>query len=177
MQRARTQEAKEDRRAAFAAAALEEFFEKGFTAARMEDIARRAGFSKGALYLYFDSKEALFEAVVENFAMPNVERLEAAAAASESANQVIDALISLAPAIIRGGQIPKIAKILIGDATAFPAMTTAYRKKIIERILAVITRVLTKAKTAGEIEVENPALTVRLIIAPVIMSAIWRILF
>jgi AcrR family transcriptional regulator len=42
------------------AAALDEFFEKGFAATRMDDIARRANLSKGALYLYFDSKEAMF---------------------------------------------------------------------------------------------------------------------
>ena len=65
-QRARTEEAKNQRRQALLAAALDEFFERGFTAARMDDIAARADVSKGALYLYFNSKEALFAALVEN---------------------------------------------------------------------------------------------------------------
>ncbi len=177
MRRARTQEAKHDRRAAFAAAALDEFYEKGFAAARMEDIARRAGLSKGALYLYFDSKEALFEAVVENFAMPNVARLEAIAEAADGAGAVIDALTALAPVIIREGRIPKIVKVLIGDAPAFPAVATAYRQNVIDRVLAAITRVLRNAKATGEIDIGDPALAARLIAAPMILSAVWRIVF
>lgn len=177
MQRARTQEAKHDRRTAFAAAALDEFYEKGFAAARMEDIARRAGLSKGALYLYFDSKEALFEAVVENFAMPNVALLESVARAAAGAGAVIDAITTIAPGVVREGRLPKIAKVLIGDAPAFPAVATAYRKNVIERVLAAITGVLRKAKAAGEIEIDDPAITARLIAAPIIFSAIWRVVF
>ncbi len=177
MQRARTPEAKDDRRGVFAGAALDEFYEKGFAAARMEDIARRVGFSKGALYLYFDSKEALFEAVVENFAMPNVARLETVAATAGGVGAVIDAMTTLAPVIIREGRIPKIAKVLIGDAPAFPAVATAYRQKVIDRVLAVITGVLKKAKAASEIDIGEPALAARLIVAPMIFSAVWRIMF
>src|SRR5262245_20512637 len=57
-------------------AALEAFVENGFTATRLEDVARRAGVSKGTLYLYFDSKEALLEAVVRENIVPFVERAE-----------------------------------------------------------------------------------------------------
>ena len=177
MQRARTQEAKHDRRVAFVTAALDEFYENGFAAARMEDIARRAGFSKGALYLYFDSKEALFEAVVENFAMPNVALLQSVAQSAASAAAAIDAITTMAPGIIREGRLPKIAKVLIGDAPAFPAVATVYRQNVIDRVLAAITGVLKKAKAAGEIDVGDPALAARLIAAPIIFSAIWRIVF
>lgn len=45
-------------------AALELFVEKGFAAARSEEVAHRAGVSKGTLYLYYPSKEELFKAVV-----------------------------------------------------------------------------------------------------------------
>lgn len=177
MKRARTQEAKQDRRAVFAAAALDEFYENGFAAARMEDIARRAGFSKGALYLYFDSKDALFEAVIETFAMPNVALLESVAQSAAGVGAVIDGVTSLAPSVIREGRIPKIAKVLIGDAPAFPAVATTYRKKVIDRVLAAITDVLRRAKSTGEIDVGDPALAARLIAAPMIFSAIWRVVF
>ncbi len=177
MRRARTEKAKDDRRIALATAALDEFYEKGFAAARMEDIARRAGLSKGAVYLYFDSKEALFEAVVETFAAPNVERLEGVAAMATNVGALIDAVAALAPAIIREGRIPKIAKILIGDAPAFPSLTTMYRKKVVERGLGALTGVLARAKERGEIMIGEPALTARLVAAPMIFSAVWRIVF
>ena len=77
MKRARTKKAKDERRLALLRAGLDEFFERGFTAARMDDISKRAGLSKGALYLYFSSKEELFKSLVEEYAVPNVERIEA----------------------------------------------------------------------------------------------------
>src|SRR3954462_1610964 len=54
-------------------AALDVFVEKGFAAARMDEIARRAGVTKGTVYLYFPSKEDLFRAVVEDLMGPNLE--------------------------------------------------------------------------------------------------------
>ena len=41
-------------------AALEEFSRRGFVGARMDDIARRCGLSKGGLYAHFDGKDAIF---------------------------------------------------------------------------------------------------------------------
>ena len=71
---------KETRPAELLDAALEVFAEKGFAAARMEDIAARAGAAKGTLYLYFPSKEAVFEALVRSLIVPNLDRAEAIAA-------------------------------------------------------------------------------------------------
>src|SRR5512145_278407 len=61
---------KDARPAELTAAALDLFVEKGFAATRLDDVAARAGVSKGTLYLYFDSKEALFKAVVEDGIVP-----------------------------------------------------------------------------------------------------------
>ena len=177
MQRARTPSAKEDRRNAFIEAALEEFFERGFGGARMDDIARRAGFSKGALYLYFDSKDALFAALINTYAMPNVERIESIATSTTSARDAIDAFVSLAPVIVRQSQIPKLARILIANAHAFPDVVTKYRKEVIDRVLAAIAGFLERAAATGEIKIGDPTLTARLVVAPVALSAIWRIVF
>ncbi|MGD8796421.1 MAG: helix-turn-helix domain-containing protein, partial [Thiohalophilus sp.] len=70
------QRRKAERPGEIVAAALELFVEHGFAATRLEDVARRAGVSKGTVYLYFDSKEALFEAVVREVVIPQVERSE-----------------------------------------------------------------------------------------------------
>lgn len=175
--RARNQEAKDLRRKALLSAALDEFYERGFTAARMDDIAARAGLSKGTIYLYFDSKDALFTSLVEEYAVPNVERLEAAVDLTDSAIDAVKALSAMAPSIIRDSPVPKIMKILIADAPAFPDMVTAYRKKVVERALGAVTHALEKSKASGELEVDDPALTARLVVAPVILSALWRILF
>ena len=67
------QRRKEARPAELMAAALELFVEKGFAGTRLEDVAARAGVSKGTLYLYFDSKEALFKAVIQEGIVPILE--------------------------------------------------------------------------------------------------------
>ena len=67
------QRRKEARPAELMAAALELFVEKGFAATRLDDVAARAGVSKGTLYLYFDSKEALFKAVIQEGIVPILE--------------------------------------------------------------------------------------------------------
>lgn len=174
MQRARTQEAKEERRQALLAAALDEFFERGFTAARMDDIAARADLSKGSLYLYFDSKDALFAALVEEYALPNVARIEAFA---QSGLSGLSMMLRMAPALIRETPIPKIMKVLISEAPSFPEMATAYRRQVIERGLGAMTAMLKKANDAGEITINDPKLTARLVVAPMVMSALWRVAF
>src|SRR5579875_3832641 len=73
------------RPAEIVAAALAVFAERGFAAARLEDIAARAGVSKAALYLYFPTKEALFRAVVAEVAAPNIDRVAQAIAAYDGA--------------------------------------------------------------------------------------------
>lgn len=176
-QRARTDEAKDKRRQALLAAALDAFFERGFTATRMDDIAARAGVSKGALYLYFNSKEALFAALVEKYALPNVQRIEAAAGAAPNAKEAIAAFTLLAPRLVRDSAVPKIMKILIADAPAFPEIVNSYRRNLIERALGAIEDILMRAKESGELNIENPQLTARLVIAPMILSAIWHVTF
>src|SRR2546430_11962234 len=85
---------KDDRPAEILSAALDCFAERGFAATRLDDIAARAGVSKGTLYLYFPGKEELFKALVREELLPNVERLEAAAAGPRPAPDLAAPLLS-----------------------------------------------------------------------------------
>ena len=67
---------KEDRPGEILAAALKTFASKGFTATRLDEVAKEAGISKGTLYLYFESKEALFKAVVTHYIVPQIASAE-----------------------------------------------------------------------------------------------------
>lgn len=177
MKRARTDGAKDKRRLVLLEAALEEFFQSGFKAARMDDIARRAGLSKGTLYLYFESKDDLFKSIVETFAMPNVERVEAMAANAPGGVEGIRQIAQFAPVLIRHSRVPKLMKILIGDSTAFPETVRSYRTEVLERLIAVLANALSRSHAAGELHVPDPALTARLVIAPIALSGIWHVLF
>lgn len=175
--RARTQEAKNQRRQALLQAALEEFFESGFVAARMADIARRAHLSKGTLYLYFSSKEELFVELIRSIAMPNVERIERISESIESAPRAIRALLAMAAVMVRESHLPRIIKVLIGESGAFPQVVQGYREQVLDRVLAAMTRILERGHQAGELRVPDPQLTARLVVAPIVFSAIWRVVF
>src|ERR1700680_1665375 len=77
----RWQRRKEARPAEIVAAALDVFVERGFAATKLEEVARRAGVTKGTVYLYFASKEALFKSVVRETIVPSIARGEARAQA------------------------------------------------------------------------------------------------
>ncbi len=177
MKRARSEQAKDQRRHILLQAALDEFYEQGFATARMEDIAKRAGFSKGTLYLYFKSKEDLFTSLIETRALPNVARLEAATEQAPTFSAAIQALTTMAPLIIQTTDVPRLMKIIISDAPNFPRVIQMYRKNVIDRILQMMADVLARAHERREIEIDDPALTARLIISPIAFSALWHVLF
>lgn len=177
MRRARTEEAKLERRRRLLKAALDEFFASGFAASRMEDIAHRAGFSKGTIYLYFDSKEALFQALIEELAVPNIAQFEAISRQSNSLDEAMQGIASFAPQVIRQSDMPRLLKVLIGDSHRFPDLIKAYRTSVVERVLSAMTTMLERCAARGEVTIENAGLLARLVVAPILFSAIWQALF
>lgn len=177
MKRARSEGDKDRRRQEILEAALQAFYARGMTATRMEDVARAAGLSKGALYLYFRSKEALFEALIETVAKPNLARVEAVIRSAPSAKAALEGLAALAPRVIRDTDAPKLLKIMVGDAVEFPDLLRSYRQEVVDRMLNALAGMLAAARDRGELSVRDPALTARLIVGPILMAALWRILF
>ena len=177
MKRAISEAAKDQRRDLILDAALEEFFESGFRAARMDDIARRAGISKGTVYLYFNSKEEVFTALVTSIALPKIEHIEQTLKRSGNVKAALHALFQYIPTVIRESKMPKMVKILISDARAFPEVVRDYRENVLKRVLAALTALLKRGCRSGEIHTPAPEHTARLLIAPVIFSAIWIVIF
>lgn len=177
MNRARSQAAKDARRQTLLSAALDEFYEKGFSAARMDDIAARAGLSKGTLYLYFASKDALFTDLIESLTEPNLMLLESVAGDDIDINEAVQQVCKLAPLIVRESELPRLMKVLVSDSQQFPETLRAYRKNVIERVLGILTKVLTTASQRGDIEIGDPSLTARLVVAPIVFSSLWQSLF
>ncbi len=177
MKRARTAKAKQERRQLLLRAALDELYEKGFTAARTDDIAERAGLSKGTLYLYFKSKEDLFIALIESLTSDKLNQIELMAQQMPSLDQALSAFGKFAPTLIRESDLPRLMKVLIGESQTFPHIVANYRKHTLERVLAAIQTMLTHAQARGEIDIDDPKLTARLVIAPVVLSGIWQAVF
>lgn len=160
------------------AAALRVFAEAGFARARLEDVAREAGVSKAALYLYFESKQAIFEALVRSAVLPNVERLEALVAGWQgtTADLLRNFVQTLARPLV-AGEVAAFPRLIIAEASNFPDLAQFYRTTVIERALGVLTKVVARGVAAGEFRPVEPALAARLVMAPLLFSAIWKTCF
>ena len=177
MRRARTDKAKEERREIILKAALDEFFEKGFAAALTDNIAARAGLSKGTVYLYFPSKQDLFHALIDSRTKPHITALEVIASSAPSLELALGGLAKFAPTVIQSSDMPKLLKVLIGESQSYPDIIRTYKENIINRVLKLITGMLEAANSRGEIAIENAELTARLVVAPIIFSVIWQAVF
>ena len=169
---------KDTRPAELLDAALAVFAEKGFAAARMEDIAARAGAAKGTLYLYFPSKEAVFEALVRTLIVPNLDLAEAAAASHRG--PIAPLLRRAAPllaAIIRDGRLVVLPRLLIGELHRFPELARFYEATVVDRALGLIARLHRQGVETGEFRRQDSEAVARLVVAPMLMLAVWRAVF
>jgi AcrR family transcriptional regulator len=175
--RARTPTAKANKREAILNAALDEFFRKGFSAARMEDIAALAGVSKGSVYLYFESKDKLFEALIKSITAPRLDEIETISRMAPSFEDAVNKIAELAPDMIVRSDLDRLMKVLIGDSHNFPELVRTFRTEILDRVLSAFTDLLTRYQQKGQIQVEDPKLAARLVVAPIAMSGIWNAVF
>ncbi|MDP3538459.1 MAG: TetR/AcrR family transcriptional regulator [Azonexus sp.] len=166
---------KEARPSELTAAALGLFVERGFAATRLEDIAARAGVSKGTLYLYFDSKEALFKAVIQEGVVPVIAENEAIAARhSGSSFDLLEKLLENWWQKIGQTDFAGIPKLMIAEARNFPEVAQFYYENVIRRAHALIGSALERGMASGEFRRMDVATTIDVIIAPILMLLIWR---
>ena len=174
----RFQRRKEARPAEITEAALAAFAENGYDATRVDDVAKRAGVSKGLLYLYFKTKEELFKAVIRSFVSPRVDELTAA----------IDDNTLSAEAFLRGPflngikQVPKspiriLLRLMVSEGPKHPDLTTYYWEQVVSPALKAFRRLIAKGIQAGEFRPTALAEFPQLLVAPVLFSTLWTIVF
>ncbi len=166
---------KEARPGEIAAAALELFVEKGFAATRLDDVATRAGVSKGTVYLYFDSKEALFKAVIQEGILPILE--EGAGLVDGFTGSSADLLRTLIGEWwqrIGSTHLAGVPKLMISEAGNFPELAVYYHDTVIVRGRDLMRRVVQRGIAAGEFRAVDVETAIDVIFAPVLMMLIWR---
>ena len=137
-------------------AALNLFVEKGFTATRMEEVAKRAGVSKGTVFLYFPSKEELFKAVVrENisgrFEEWNTEFLSYEGSAADMLHHCMTTWWHL----IGSTQASGITKLMISEGGHFPDIVEFYQNEVVQPGHKLIRQVLQRGIDRGEFRAVN----------------------
>lgn len=158
-------------------AAAELFSERGFAATRLEDVAARAGISKGTVYLYFDSKEALFEAVVREAITPNLDRAEALVKTYDGTTpNLVRLLVPIFEALL-DGPVPAVLKILVAESGNFPQLARLYADLVIKRGLGFLTKIVQRGIDRGELRPVEAQHIAPLIVAPAMLLALYRVSF
>jgi AcrR family transcriptional regulator len=166
---------KEARPAELLEAALDLFVEKGYAATRLEDVAARAGVSKGTLYLYYENKEALFKAVIQEGIIPVIAENEAIAAKHTGCSfDLLEKLLANWWAKIGQTAFAGIPKLIVAEARNFPELARFYYENVISRGRALIGSALRRGMDSGEFRALDVETTVDVVIAPILMLLIWR---
>ena len=159
-------------------AGLAEFGEKGFAGARLEDVARRAGIAKGTIYLYYGSKEALFEAAVRDRLVATIDDLSATAGRFEGSTEaLLSTLLGRIYDELVGTDSIVLLKVLVAEGNRFPSLVALYREVALARGMALVSAIVARGVARGEIRPGPAAGDPRIVMAPTIAAAIWTILF
>jgi AcrR family transcriptional regulator len=163
------------RREAILEAALEEFLAKGFAAARIEDVAARAGVAKGTVYIGFRDKAELFAQAIRAEMAPVAERMAALIADPDSPpRQAIETMLL---ALGREAQTTRrgdVVRLILAETIRFPELTQSYRDEVVRPMAARLVALMQRARDRGDLRSAASAQFPQLLIAPILLSAVAR---
>jgi AcrR family transcriptional regulator len=158
-------------------AALDEFSARGFAAARLDDVARRAGVAKGTIYLYFADKESLFQELIRFEMGPVVGTLETVFAADLPIRVIAEQAIEIFIREIYGTHRKQVLRLIISEGPRFPALAEFYYREVLSRILKGVRTILRRAWARGELADDALVRFPQLVGAPGIIAIVWSGLF
>src|SRR5438067_1758283 len=164
----------EERPRQIISAALEVFGERGLAASRLEDIAKRAGLSKGTIYLYFPNKEELFREVVRQTVITQIERREREIGASKaSATDALKEFMRAHWAFIRSPAFAPLFRLIHAEIHNYPDLARFYAEEVVSRALRLIGSLIERGIKTGEFRKIDPSLAARMLAAPFVMHGLW----
>ena len=166
---------KADRPAEILKAGLEVFAARGFAATKLDEVAKKAGVSKGALYLYFDTKEALFQAAVAEAVQPNLERVKMLATADLPFETLIRMAVGgMALQVASDRRIGGVVKLVVAESGNQPELGAIWHRTVITPALGAVTALIRKAQAEGVVREGEPRHFAFGLIAPLLLGALWR---
>lgn len=174
----RYQRRKKDRPQEITEAALQAFAEKGYAATRVEEVAKRAGVSKGLMYLYFKTKEELFKAVVKSVVVRRVDQLIGSIESTDlSSEDFIRGPLSSFLKQVPGSPVAIVIRLLISEGPRHPDLVDYYYDNVVSKGLAAITGFVERGVDRGEFRKSVVTELPQLFLAPVMLAIIWSIIF
>ncbi len=178
MSQQKYQRRKEDRPAEIAEAAFEAFAEKGYAATRIDDVARRAGVSKGLTYLYYKTKEDLFKAVIRNVVVRRVDSLvEGVESTALTSEEFLRGPFADFLKAVPRSPVAVVVRLLVAEGWRHPDLVAYYYDNVVARGLGAIRGFVERGVERGELRREALALQPHLFVAPMLTSVLWRLVF
>jgi len=159
-------------------AALAVFAEKGFAATRLDDVAAKAGITKGTIYLYFNSKQALFEALARQSIGVQIDQVTAQlgqfpGSSSELLRFVLGTMGNFA---ITSDRVV-LPRLVLAEAANFPQLAEFWRREVVERGIALMSGIIQRGIARGEFRKIDLQHAARLCVAPLLVIVLWRTTF
>ena len=172
------QRRKDARPAEIIAAAMRLWGERGFSATRLEDVAMGADIAKGTIYRYFPSKEALFEAALQERIVATMDRAKAMAQGFDGPTKVMLSRFfdAIRAELVDGGS-SVFLRILLSEGHRFPELVRRYEKVVLSRGLSTVRAILAAGVARGDLRPEAVDCDPRLIMAPAMMLSLWGTVF
>lgn len=159
-------------------AAMDVFAEKGFAAAKLDEVASRAGVAKGTLYRYFETKDDLFRAVAQAAIASNLEAIQSGAETFEgSLAEFLPVLLARAASLGGDSRLPAIARMVISESRSFPDLARVWHDDVASKVLALLSGIIARGQKRGEIQDGDPRLHAFSIIGPMMMAILFREIF
>ena len=166
---------KDTRPAEILAAAMDIFGERGYDATRLEDVGRRAGCTKGTVFLYYESKSELFKAAVREAMSSMVRETEQAVDEHQgSARELLQKVLRLRWDHMSRSKLTGLVKLLLTETGKYPDLARFYNEEFFERTQALLRRVIQKGVDRGEFRNVDVAQTSCVVVAPLLFAAVWR---
>ena len=157
------------------AAAMEMFGDRGFGATRLDDVARKAGCTKGTVFLYYKNKAELFQAAVRESVLPLVLENERLVETNPGdARDVLEKLLRQRWDHVARNRFAAIVKLMLAETHIYPELARFCHDEIIERNQALLRRVLQRGVDRGELRPMNVAHVARFVVAPLLFAVVWR---
>jgi len=160
-------------------AAFDAFAERGFAATRMEDIAARAGVTKGAIYFYFDTKERLFEEMVERYSQDTLAdagaRLAAArGSCAERLSDFLDYMYARCACDRRGREM---IRFMVAEGKCFPQLVERHYRNFFDPAMRMVSELLAAGAASGDFRPEVAQHGAEILVAPSVFLSVMRLIF
>lgn len=169
---------KEERPQEITEAAFAVFAEKGYSATRVQEVAKRAGVSKGLMYLYFKTKEELFKAVIKSVV---IRRVDALVDVIENTDMPTEEFLRGPMAEfmkrIPGSPVAVVIRLLLSEGPRHPDLVDYYWENVVSKGLGAISSFVERGVERGEFRRSAVGELPQLFLAPMMLSTVWNMLF